>query len=236
MRHALVLGVLMLLVGATGAAQFHYAFYYNTLGERDLEISLISTVPDMSRYAIAVHDAYGAEIWSYSGELGPGASDVVSLRSRVAGIPYAWGVVTLESSGRFLIGLEYSVGGVLVSTDTVSSEVPVLDPTEPFWLGAYYTQVRDASTTYVVMNPWNEAVTCTVTVFNSLGTAIDVRQLTLAPFESEDVGLTPILGHGSLLWGLLNVRMQGRSVVLGLEYTGRGAGGLEVENVTQYYY
>jgi hypothetical protein len=30
--------------------------------------------------------------------------------------------------------------------------------------------------------------------------------------------------------------MQGRSVILGLEYTGRGAGGLEVENVIQYYY
>ncbi|MDD4903492.1 MAG: hypothetical protein PHX77_03230 [Candidatus Bipolaricaulis sp.] len=236
MRTALTLAFLVLLLGVAGTAQYHYAFYYNTLGERDLEINLISTVPDMSQYVISVHDAYGMEIWSYSGDLGPGAADVVSLRSVVAGIPNAWGVVTVDTSERFLIGLEYSVGGVLVSTDTISRDVPVLDPTEPFWLGAYYTQVREASTAYVVMNPWNETVTCAVTVFNSLGKRIDERTFTLAPFESEDVGLTPLLGHGSLLWGLLNVRMEKRAVILALEYTGRGAGGLEVENVTQYYY
>jgi len=236
MKHVLAVGVLVVFIGAAGAAQHHYAFYYNTLGERDLEISLISTVPEMSQYTISVHDAYGTEIWSYSGTLGPGASDVVSLHNYVAGIPHAWGVVTLDATGRFLIGLEYSVGGALVSTDTVSSEVPVLDPTDPFWLGAYYTQVREASTAYVVMNPWNETVTCTVTAFNSLGAVVHKREFTLGPYESEDVGLTSIVGHGSLLWGLLNVRMEGRSVILGLEYTGRGAGGLEVENVTQYYY
>lgn len=236
MRQVWVLGTLLVLVGVSGAAQYHYAFYYNTLGERDLEISLISTVPDLSPYSISVHDAYGREIWTYSGELGPGAADVVSLRDRVGGIPYAWGVVTIDSSGRFLVGLEYSVRGVLVSTDTVTNEVPILNPTEPFWLGAYYTQVGEASTAYVVMNPWSEAVTCTVTVFSSLGKLLDERSFSLAPFESEDVGLTSALGHGSLLWGLINVRMEGRSVILALEYTGRGAGGLEVENVTQYYY
>lgn len=228
--------VIVFLFGLVGAAQHHYAAYYNTLGERDLELSLISTSPETTQYLISVHDAYGAEIWSYSGELGPGASDFVRLGDYVTGIPYAWGVVVVDSSTRLVLGLEYSLDGELVSVDTVSDEIPVLDSAEPFWLGGYYTQVGKASTAYIVMNPWSQIVTCAVTAYNSAGKAIHEQSFTLAPYESEVVNLTDAVGHGNLIWGLLNVRMQGRSVVLGFEYSGRGAGELEVENVTLYYY
>ena len=119
--------------------------------------------------------------------------------------------------------------------ERVVDEVPLLDPAVPFWLGAYYTQYREAETAFILMNPWGMFASCTVTAYNSSGVAVYARDFDLNPYESEYVKLATVMGQGDVLWGLLDVRMEGASVILALEYS-RGAGSLEIDNVTEFYF
>jgi hypothetical protein len=185
---------------------------------------------------MTVHDAYGGELWSVTNELASAQTGYVRLSENLPTSNYPWGVVTVDSTYQLLIGLEYMLYDELISIDTIYSEAPVLDAAEPFWLGAYYNQVGNASTGFVVMNPWAATAGCSVTAYNSNGIEVYTRDFVLGPYEAEYVSLETAIGTGDLLWGFLDVRMVDRSVILALEYKGRGCSGLEIDNVTEYYY
>jgi len=236
MKRILAIGVIVLSVGLAAMGQFHYAFYYDLSGGQDLEVDLLNTMPWDNDIAIEVHDAYGGLVWDSSGTVGAYAATYVRLSDSIASANTNWGVVIVNSTDRLIIGLEYYKDGVIVSMGTIYAEVPSVDPAEPFWLGAYYTQVGGAETAYIVMNPWAVTVQCSVTAYNADGAAVHSRDFVLSPYESEYVSLTAMTGSGSLVYGLLDVRMEGQVVVLALEHTGRGCSGLEIVNVTEYYY
>ena len=223
------------LVSFGASAQYHYAFYYDATGGQDLEIDLINTVGFSNDYIISIYDADGYELWSTSGTLAGYASAAAVVGQLVGDSDYAWGVVTVDSEYQLLIGLEYALNGQLVSINTIYDEVPLLDPELPFWLGAYYTQYGAAETAFIIMNPWNVYAACTVTAYNAEGTIVYTRDFDLVPFESYYVDLATVMGSGNLLWGLLDVQMEGASVILALEYY-RDGGSLEIDNVTEYYY
>jgi len=193
-------------------------------------------MPRVNEVAIEVHDAYGGLIWDTSGTVAEYASAYVRLGDNIQSAAANWGVVIVDSTDRLIIGLEYYKDGLLVSMGTIYAQVPEIDPNEPFWLGAYYTQVGDAETAYIVMNPWATTARCTITAYDADGAAVDSQEFVLGPYESEYVQLTTVIGTGSLMYGLLDVRMEGQVVVLALEHTGRGCSGLEIVNVTEYYF
>jgi hypothetical protein len=226
--------VLLCTVGAV--AQFHYAFYYDLTGRQDLEINLSNPMFSSTQFVMTVHDAYGAEIWTLEGVLESAESGYVRLGERVPDVDYPWGVVTVDSTERLIVGLEYSKDGQLVSVDTVHTEAPLLDSTSPFWLGTYYSLAGGSETTFIVMNPWPMTTECVVTAYDRNAVTVYERTFVLGPYESEAVSLGAVLGYGTNLWGLLDVRMQERAVVLALEYSGRGCSGLEIDNVTDFYY
>lgn len=236
MRKLIAIGAMVLLTGFVAAGQFHYAFYYDLSGGQDLEINLLNTMPWVNDVTIEVHDAYGGLIWDSSGTVDANASVYVELGENVPVADTHWGVVVVDSTDRLIVGLEYYKNGALVSMGTIYAEVPEIDPSEPFWLGAYYTQVGDAETAYIVMNPWPTTARCEVTVYDADGGEVHTQEFVLGPYESEYVQLTPIIGSGGLLYGLVDVMMEGQVVVLALEHTGRGCGDLEIVNVTEYYY
>jgi hypothetical protein len=229
----MAVGIIALLSFAA-AAQYHYGFYYDATGGQDLEIDLINTVGYDNGYVVTIFDAYGRQLWSTSGVLAGFESGATTVAALVGGSDYAWGVITIDSDSNVLIGLEYALDGQLVSIDTIYDEVPLLDPTLPFWLGAYYTQYKTADTAFILMNPWGVHASCTVTAYNANGDAVYTRAFDLGPYESEYVDLSTVMGQGDLLWGLLDVQMEGASVILALEYYRDGS--LEIDNVTQYYY
>jgi hypothetical protein len=236
MRKLAVLFAVVALCGVAVAAQYHYAFYYDATGGHDLEINLINPLDVSNQFVMTVHDAYGGELWSVSDELTAEQAGYVRIGESIPASNYPWGVVTVDSQYQLLIGLEYMLYDELVSIDTNYSEVPVLDPTEPFWLGAYYNQVGDAATGFIVMNPWSATANCSVAAYNSNGVQMYSRDFVLGPYEAEYVQLKTAIGTGNLLWGLLDVQMRDRSVILALEYSGRGCSGLEIDNVTEFYY
>jgi len=236
MRKALAIVAIVLSVGLAAAGQFHYAFYYDLSGGQDLEVNLINTMPWETDVVMTVHDAYGGEIWSTSAVLGGYEPGFVRLGENIASDTVHWGVVTVESSDRLIIGLEYFADGLLISVDTVYTEIPVLDADEAFWLGTYYTQAGDARTAYVVMNPWSQTARCSVDVYDANGDWLSARDFVLGPYESEYVALEDEVGSGSLVWGFLDVSMENVSVIVALEYTGRGCSGLEIDNVTEFYF
>lgn len=233
------LALTLLIVAAVGlaaAAQYQYAFYHDNTPGRDVEINLLNTMPWAVDVAITVYDAYGDLVWFDSGTIGANASGFWTLSDYVASYGSNWGVVTVESSERLLIGLEYFSGGELVSVDTVYSELPELASTELFWLGTYYTQVSPASSGMILMNPWDSPAACTVTAYDTTGEAVFSQDFVLAPHEAVFGDLTDVLGHGAYMWGLLDVQMQDRAVILAMEYYGRGCSGIEIDNITDYYF
>ncbi len=236
MRRLTAIAAIVLSVGLAAAGQFHYAFYYDLSGGQDLEVNLINTMPWSAVLEMTVHDAYGGEIWSTAAELAGYEPGFVRLGDAIPSEVHHWGVVTVDSDTRLIIGLEYFRDGLLISVDTVYSEIPVLNPDEPFWLGTYYTQVGDAETAYIVMNPWAQTAHCSVDVYDANGDWLSTRDFVLGPYESEYVSLGDDVGWGGLIWGFLDVSMQDISVIIALEYTGRGCSGLEIDNVTEYYF
>lgn len=236
MRKLIAIAVIVLLTGFVAAGQFHYAFYYDLSGGQDLEVNLINTMPWTNELMIVAHDAYGGEIWSTTAELSGYESLFVRLGDDIASDSFHWGVVTVDSSDQLIIGLEYFSEGLLISVDTVYNEIPVLNPDEPFWLGTYYTQVGDAETAYIVMNPWATTARCTVDVYGADGEWLYTQDFVLGPYESEYVNLGDEIGSGGLIWGFLDVSMEDVSVIIALEYTGRGCSGLEIDNVTEFYF
>ena len=236
MRKLIAISVMVLLTGLVAVGQFHYAFYYDLSGGQDLEINLINTMPWTNELSVVVHDAYGGEIWSTMAELSGYEPGFVRLGDSIASDSLHWGVVTVDSTDRLIIGLEYFRDGLLISVDTVYSEIPVLNPDEPFWLGTYYTQAGDAETAYIVMNPWPSTARCSVDVYDANGEWLYAQDFVLSPYESEYVYLGDEIGSGGLMWGFLDVSMEDVSVILALEYTGRGCSGLEIDNVTEFYF
>lgn len=233
----LALALVLVSVGSLIAVgQFHYAFYYDLTNGQDVEITISNPMFDETQLVISVFDAYGAEIWSSAESLASAESGYIVLGEYVPYADYPWGVVTVDSTDRLIIGLEYYKDDLLVSVDTVVTEVPELDAFETFWLGTYYSQAGVTETAFIVMNPWPMTTTCDITAYNSDGYVVYTRTFTLSPYESEYVDLTTAIGSGGMLWGLLDVAMENRAVVIALEYYGRGCSDLEIDNVTDYYF
>jgi len=236
MKRMTAVAALVLCIGLAASGQFHYAFYYDLSGGQDLEINLMNTMPRANDLFIEVHDAYGGVVWDLSGTVAGYATAYTRLSEHIAPDDTHWGVVTVDSSDRLIIGLEYYKDGLLVSIDTIYSPVPEVDPDEPFWLGTYYTQVGDSETAYVLMNPSSKTAACSVTAYDANGAPVHSQEFVLSPYESEYVWLGREIAAGSLSYGLLDIEMQGQVVILALEYTGRGLSELEIDNVTEYYY
>lgn len=236
MKAIAIVGAIVLSVGLAAVGQYHYAFYYDLSGGQDLEVNVMNTMPWSNDITIEVHDAYGGLVWDSYGTIDGYATVYVRLGDSIPAESVNWGVVTVDSTDRVIIGLEYFFDGLLVSVDTVYDEIPSIDPTEPYWLGTYYTQVGDAETAYIVMNPWATTARCAVTGYDADGAVAHYAEFVLGPYESEYVRLTTEIGSGGLLYGFLDVQMEGQVVVLALEYTGRGCSSLEIDNVTEYYF
>ena len=236
MRKLMVVLAMLLLVGMAAYSQHHYAFYYDLTSGQDVELTISNPMFDTSQFVIKVYDAYGAEIWSTVDTLESAESGFVVLGDYVPYVDYRWGVVTVDSTDRLIIGLEYYKDGQIVSVDTVVTEVPELNAFETFWLGTYYSQAGESETAFIVMNPWPMTTSCVVTAYNNEGFSVYERTFTLSPYESEYVDLSAVIGTGVALWGLLDVTMENRAVVIALEYYGRGCAELEIDNVTEYYY
>jgi len=225
-----------IVIGVGASAQYYYAFYYATVGDQDLEINIINTMPRENVFILTAHDAYGGEVWSTQGSLSANQAAVIRLGDYVSPSDIAWGVVTVEGAEQLVVGIEYFLNEKLISVDTIYNEAPVLNSSEEFWLGAYYNQVGAAGTSLIIMNPWTTTGGCTVIVHSSDGKTVYQHDFVLGPHESDYISLTDELGHGNLLWGFVDIGMTGQSVILALEYYGRGCAGLEIDNVTEYYY
>jgi hypothetical protein len=236
MKTSLALAGFLVLVGFCAVAQYHYAFYYDITGGQDVEVNLINPMFTPTDFIMTVHDAYGTEIWATADSLTSAESGYVRLGDNVPYGDLAWGVVTVESNDRLIIGIEYLYDDEVISIDTVVTRVPDLGSFETYWLGTYYSQVGDSETAFIVMTPWPVTTVCTVAAYNSESVKVYERDFTLGAYESEYVDLTSVLGSSGLLWGLLDVEMQGQAVVIALEYYGRGCSGLEIDNVTEFYF
>lgn len=228
MLKVLVLALLFLWGGVFACGQYLYAFYYDRSGGQDLEMNFLGTRPSPAQVRVSVYDAYGTQLWMRSQTLPPYGGAFVQLGRYVPAGDAHWGVATVESDIPLVIGLEYLLKGELVSIDHISQTVPELDPEERYGVGGYWTGVGDAATGIVVMNPWDEAAGCSVTIYRQDGAVLHVEELKLGPYESAFYDLAAAFGHGAYLWGVVEVTMAGRGVVVAVEYYGRG---LEVDNI-----
>jgi len=236
MRRIALALVVVALVGITGMSQYFYAFYHDNTPGKDVEINLTNTMPWAADVLINMYDADGDLIWTDRASLAANAGGYWALSDHVPAYNLNFGVVTVESSERLIIGLEYFANGQLVSIDTVYSELPSLDTGELFWLGTYYTQVAPAFTGMILMNPWDFPAACTVTAYDVYGNVVYTQDFVLSAHEAVFGDLRDVLGQSGTMWGHLDVQMQDRAVIMAMEYYNRGCSQLEIDNVTDYYF
>jgi hypothetical protein len=232
-KRTVILACMLFGLGLTGLGQHFYAFYYDLSGGQDLSVNLVNVMESPTQYQLKVYDVAGRLLWSFADHLEAYEASYYLLSDYVSAGTNSWGVVTVESGERLVIGLEYLANGTVVSVDTVYREVPVLEAGVPYWLGAYYTQAAGLTCGAVVMNPWAAPTSVTVSIYNAEGAQLYQQEVYLNPHESTYLDLETLVGVGGLIWGLVDVEMAGRAVVVALEYYGEV---LDIKNVTEYYF
>jgi len=234
MKRALVLVLLVLSVGVAAAAQHTYAFYYNLQLGRDLVVNVMNTENVSASFTIEAYDAWGSLLWFESFQMMRLASYVHTMGESVpAG---NWGVVVIQSDRRLVIGLEYLNGGSLVSTDNIYQEAPVLASGVSYWSGAYYSLAGGAETAIVLLNPFPVPTSCRLIVHMQGGEIAFEQVFEFSPYEGFFINLSDYIPLGMYTWGFADVLMVESAVILAVEYYNLGCSGLEVDNISSFYY
>lgn len=223
----------LVLASAVALAEEPYAFYYDRTPGRDVIVNVLNPAIQDVDYQITVYGAQGELLWSGSGVLEGLSGRYFSLGQLVPAGEGHWGLMIVECATPLIIGLEYIWEESLVSVDHITQRVPKLEQGVPYWLGAYHAQPEGRSTGLIVLNPWPDMASCTVSVYRQDGIVLYETTLSLAPHSSSFVNLSTVIGQGPFMWGLVDVEMADRAVVMALEYYGES---VEVDNVSQPYY
>jgi hypothetical protein len=234
MKAGLIAAAVLLAVSLTVSAQHTYAFYYNLVGGRELEINVMNTEDAFASCSIEAHDAWGDLLWFDSFDLSPLMSSYFATSDHVPS--NNWGVVVVTSDTRLVIGLEYFDGGSLVSIDNVYVEAPEIAAGLDYWSGAYYTLAGGAETSIVLLNPWSVATLCKLIVHEQGGEILYEQDFVFDPYEGFYVSLDDYISAGPYAWGFADVLMLDSAVILAVEYHNRGCAGLEIDNISSFYY
>jgi len=226
----LLLVMLALTLPSLGAgAQHFYACFYSRSAGQDLELNLLNVSTAPSEYQVRVYDAWGDLLWEVQGQLNPFDAAFYRLGKAVEEGDTNWGVVSVVSQERLVLGLEYSIRGQVHSIDIVDQEVAGIQTGSSYLTAAYHTNITDALTSVVVMNPWDQEITGHLVVYKSDGSSLYDADLSLSAHESTSLNLAQLVGHGSRHWGLVEVITQNGGVVLACKYLKGHV--LQVENV-----
>jgi hypothetical protein len=231
-RIGAVIGVLLLgllVFGMLVYAQHSYAFFYSRAAGQDLEITLLNTAAAQTAYLINAYDAWGTPLWKQSGSLAPHDAAFYLMSANVPEGDVNWGVVTVTSQERLILGLEYLLRGQLHSIDIVSQEVITPESEMSYQIGAYHTQASEAFTSLLVMNPLDQTAAGRLVVYKNDGALVYESEITLAVHESNSYNLAQFVGQGSKLWGFVEVVTEEGSVVVACKYLKEGI--LQVVNV-----
>lgn len=211
--YLLVLGLLVVMLFASG--QHRYAFHYSRAAGQDLEINLCNTAAKESSYTIQIYDPWGKLLWEGNGTLQPYDAVYYLVSNCVPEEKETnWGVVIVDSQEPLVLGLEYYVKGAVHSVDVVDTEIPAPEAKAVFRTVSYYSQIPQAFTAIVLMNPWNQAVSGRLVVYQSDGSIANQMDFTLKAYEANSYSLAKLVGEGSKLWGLVEVLTNDGPVVL----------------------
>ena len=236
MRKCIIALALVAILGGIAYADYTYAFYYDRSPGRDLEFNIFNPMPNTASYTVAVYDAYGDRACWLSGTLSGYDSTFYTMSEHTSASGSRWGIAVVSSTQRLVIGLEYKKDGALVSIDNIYREVPDLSPGVPYWAGGYYCTVGNSDTLMILLNPTNSYATVSWGLYDQSGDLIFADVVTLRAHESEYVLLGQIAGSSTYSWGFVDIMMEDAPVIVAMEYTGRGADGLEIDNITEPYY
>ncbi len=231
-KWALLLSATLAISGLALAAQ-PYGFYYDRTPGHDLVVNLLNPAVEDVDYRLTVYATDGSLLWSGPGTVEALAGRYIELGQLIPEGERHWGVAILECNTPLVIGLEYLWEGTLVSVDHVTQRAPTLEPDVQYWIGAYHAQPEGQASGLVVMNPWPQAVACTVSIYRQDGVPLHERSLSLPPYSSHYVNVSATVGYGPYMWGLVDVRMQGQAVLLAMEYY---TDTLKIDNISQPYY
>ena len=233
----IVVGVISLalvaLLGGLANAQSLYAFFYSRAAGQDLEINLLNPAATQTNYLINAYDAWGNAVWEETGTLAAKDASFYTISDAIPEADSNWGVIVVASQERLMIGLEYSLKGRLHSVDMIGHALLVPEAGTSYQIGAYHTEVSDAVTSLVVMNPWAVETTGQLVVYGNDGAAIYQAELTLSPYESNAYNLAELAGQSSKTWGVAEVTINQASVVLACKYFKDGL--LQVENFAEVW-
>jgi hypothetical protein len=230
-----VVALLVVCLGVAAFGQHTYAFYYNLLDGRDLDVNVMNTEDAIADYFISVYDPWGMLLWFEAYQLQPLMSSFHLIGDHVPADN--WGVVVIESTTRLVMGLEYYYGMIgPVSLDNIYEEAPDIVPGVAYWAGAYFSIVGDAETGIILMNPWNVTSTCRLIVHMQSGEIVYEEDFVFSPYESFYIYLSDYLVKGMYSWGFADVLMTDSGIILAMDYFGRGCSGLEVDNISTFYY
>jgi hypothetical protein len=227
-----ILGWMVLCVIATSiavSAQHVYAIYYSRSPEQDLEVNLVNTTASDNAYEISAFDVLGNPSWQTTGQLAANDTTFYLLSDQLPEGPAQWGVLVVVSASRLVLGLEYSYQGQLHTIDVVADEVVIPSEGTAYSLVAYHTEVGQAVTGVILMNPFTIDAAGRLIVRGSDGSVLDQIDVTLTPRESDIYNLADLVGQAGRNWGSVELQIDQGMMVLACKYIKSGI--LQVANV-----
>jgi len=219
MKKLLVVITLVTIWGTTNFGQCIYAFYYSRSPGQSLKLNLINLASEVVQCQVRAYDAWGNRIWEARGTLKPKDSAYYSLGKVIKEADGNWGVMTVISTGRLLINVEYFIAGNLASVDTIAQELPFVEEGGIFQLGLYHLEVPEAKffTGLIVMNPWNITVKGRLVLYDNEGKPLFQGKFELNPYESAFYNLIELVENAKA-WGLAEILVEPVPIVIAGKY------------------
>ena len=232
MIRRIVLGasLLLLALSAVASAQHMYVMYYSRSPQQDLEVSLVNATSNDAAFRIDAYDVAGTLTWQDTGQLAPHDSTFRVLSSVIDEDPAQWGVLLVVSDQEICIGLEYSFQETLYAVDLVMDEVTVPQDGTVYSLTAYHTEVGDAITALMALNPFSIEAHGLLNIYASDGSLSHQEELTVPGHGATIFNVAELVGQGSRNWGGVELLIDRGMLALSCKFLKSGI--VQVDNVT----
>jgi len=212
-----------------------YALYHDSTEGRRTVVVVTNLNDDVATGLLKAYDADGRIVTRANVTLEGFASEAVVIEIDPEG-EQAWGLVSVQTTGRFALAAWISLGDRWRSVENVIASLIPLEEIEyaGYWMTANYASTMNRSTLLLLVNPYDEPVCGEIYVHDEAGNRLSMRSFSLDARTSA--ALLPVESRfaDGTTWGMLDIHCEA-PILLVMEHLDAEGGLIDLDLVSSFY-